>query len=75
MMFSAVLHKELLWDFSFSVLGHGIITLDLVPKTYQRYSANRIRGQPILLYRSKSDLLSIYHRPCTRGYSSVTVLT
>ena len=21
-----MLHKELLWDFSFSVLGHGIIT-------------------------------------------------
>ena len=26
MTFGAVLHKELLWDFSFSVLGHGIIT-------------------------------------------------
>ena len=23
MTFSAVLHKELLWDFSFSVLGHN----------------------------------------------------
>ena len=27
MTFGAVLHKELLWDFSFSVLGHGIITI------------------------------------------------
>ena len=27
MTFGAVLHKQLLWDFSFSVLGHGIITL------------------------------------------------
>ena len=26
MTFGAVLHDELLWDFSFSVLGHGIIT-------------------------------------------------
>ena len=26
MTFGAVLHKELLWDFSFRVLGHGIIT-------------------------------------------------
>ena len=26
MTFGAVLHKELLWDFSFSVLGHGILT-------------------------------------------------
>ena len=24
--FGAVLHEELLWDFSFSVLEHGIIT-------------------------------------------------
>ena len=26
MTFGAVLHNELLWEFSFSVLGHGIIT-------------------------------------------------
>ena len=25
MTFGAVLHDKLLWDFSFSVLGHGII--------------------------------------------------
>ena len=27
MTFGAVLHEELLWDFSFSVLGHEIITV------------------------------------------------
>ena len=26
MTFGAVFHEELLWDFSFGVLGHGIIT-------------------------------------------------
>ena len=28
MTFSVLLHKELLWDFSFGVLGHGIITIE-----------------------------------------------
>ena len=32
MTFGAVLHKELLWDFSFSVLGHGIITQHFVSR-------------------------------------------
>ena len=27
MTFGAVLHKVLWWDFSFSILGHGIITI------------------------------------------------
>ena len=33
MTFGAVLHKEFLWDFSFSVLGHGIITKILEPRS------------------------------------------
>ena len=32
MMFGAVLHVELMWDFSFSVLGHGIITDGIGPR-------------------------------------------
>ena len=34
MTFGAVLHKELLWDFSFSVLGHGIITQTTTPSSW-----------------------------------------
>ena len=33
MTFDAVLHKELLWDFSFSVLGYRIITSIPVTRT------------------------------------------
>ena len=32
MTFGAVLHKELLWDFSFSVLGYGIVTHNFEPR-------------------------------------------
>ena len=39
MTFDAVLHKELLWDFSFSVLGHGIITKKLRTSASRPYFA------------------------------------
>ena len=39
MTFGAVLHKELLWDFAFSVLGDGIVTIVLDPSAYAAFSA------------------------------------
>ena len=55
MTFSNVLHNELLWDFSFGVLGHGIITPLPYPSLHSTFS-------PVHRNFARLDQLRIWNR-------------